>query len=59
MDKYIAIRDCYCQGNFLKKDQTFSVLKGTEIDFKLVRKVEDDEEINKKTNGQKKAKSFK
>jgi len=41
MDKYIAVRDCYCMGNFLKKGETFLVTKGKKVDFKLVKKVEE------------------
>lgn len=39
MDKYIAKRDCYCQGHFLKKGEEMQVPKGTKIDFTLVEKV--------------------
>lgn len=42
MDKYIAIRDCYFKGNFLKKGQFCMVAKGKKVDFKLVKKVEEE-----------------
>jgi len=53
MDTYVALRDCYWNGMFLKKGQTLQVAKGTAIDFKLLDKVVEDEPVDKKTASKK------
>lgn len=39
MDEYVALRDCYYEGHDLKKGDTFTVPKGTVVEFKLVEKI--------------------
>jgi hypothetical protein len=48
MDTYVAKRDCYWEGMFLKKGQTIKVAKGTVINFNLLEKVAEDEAEPKK-----------
>ncbi|MGE0075339.1 MAG: hypothetical protein AB7S52_08940 [Sphaerochaetaceae bacterium] len=48
MDTYIAKKDCYYNGMFLKKGQTLKVAVGTVIEFKLLEKVVEDEAVDKK-----------
>jgi hypothetical protein len=48
MDTYVAKKDCYYNGMFLKKGQTLKVAKGTVIEFKLLEKVAGDEPVEKK-----------
>lgn len=47
MDTYIAKKDCYYNGLFLKKGQTLKVAKGTVIEFKLLEKMVVDEAVGK------------
>lgn len=39
MDEYVALRGCYYEGHDLKKGDTFTVPKGTVVEFKLVKKI--------------------
>ena len=48
MEKYIAKRNCYWNGMFLKKGETIEVPKGTEIGFALLEKVPEEEPASKK-----------
>lgn len=50
METYVALRDCYWNGMFLKKGQTLQVAKGTVIEFKLLEKVTKDEPAPKKAD---------
>lgn len=54
MDTYIAKRDCYYQGHYLKKGQTLQVPKGTVVAFKLLEKVGEPEPLLQKTPVKKK-----
>jgi hypothetical protein len=53
MDTYVAKKDCYYNGMFLKKGQTLKVAKGTDVQFKLLEKVSTDEPVEKKTASKK------
>ena len=53
MDTYIAKKDCYYNGMFLKKGQTLKVAKGTEVAFKLLEKVSSEETTPKKPSSKK------
>ena len=48
MDTYVAKRDCYWDGLFLKKGETIKVAKGTVIEFNLLEKMTEDEPAPKK-----------
>ncbi|MDC7229714.1 MAG: hypothetical protein PQJ48_05355 [Sphaerochaetaceae bacterium] len=48
MDTYVAKRDCYWNGLFLKKGQTIKVAKGTVISFNLLEKLAEEEPAPKK-----------
>lgn len=50
MDTYIALKDCYHNGFYLKRGQTVKVPKGTKVEFKLLKLVED-EAAEKKASG--------
>lgn len=43
MEEYVALRDCYFDGHYLKKGQTIKVAKGRVIEFALLRKMTEDE----------------
>jgi hypothetical protein len=53
MESYVAKRDCYYDGMFLKKGQTIKVAKGADIQFKWLEKVSTDEPVEKKTASKK------
>lgn len=53
METYIALRDCYWDGLFLKKGETIQVPKGTAVEFKLLEKVAEEEPAPKKADSKK------
>lgn len=53
METYIALRDCYWDGLFLKKGETIQVPKGKVIEFNLLEKVTEEEPAPKKADSKK------
>lgn len=49
METYVALRDCFWEGLFLKKGETTQVAKGTVVEFELLKKVTEEVPVSKGT----------